>query len=46
VIAELPEIVTPSDVRRGKMRLVLGWTVTAFVFITILAGSAFSFLRN
>jgi polysaccharide chain length determinant protein (PEP-CTERM system associated) len=46
VIAEVPEIVTPSDVRRGKMRLALGWTVAAFVFITILAGSAFSFLHD
>jgi polysaccharide biosynthesis transport protein len=45
VIAEVPEIVTPLDVRRGKMRSVLGWSVAAFVFITILAGSAFSFLH-
>jgi polysaccharide biosynthesis transport protein len=46
VIAEVPEIVTSSALRRGKMRAALGWTVAAFVFITILAGSAFSFLHD
>jgi polysaccharide biosynthesis transport protein len=46
IIAEVPEIVTPNDTRKGKMRLTLGWTVASFVFITILAGSAFSFLHN
>jgi polysaccharide biosynthesis transport protein len=46
VIGEVPEIVTLSDMRRDKMRLALGWTVAAFVFITILAGSAFSFLHD
>jgi polysaccharide biosynthesis transport protein len=46
VIAEVPEIVTSSAVRRGKMRAVLGWTVAALVFITILAGSAFSFVHD
>ena len=46
VISEVPEIVTPSDLRRGKMRIALGWTLAAFVFITILAGSAFSFLHD
>ena len=46
VISEVPEIVTPSDLRRGKMRIALGWTLAVFVFITILAGSAFSFLHD
>jgi polysaccharide biosynthesis transport protein len=46
VIAEVPEIVTPADVRVAKKKAVLGWTLAAFVFLTILAGSAFSFLRG
>jgi polysaccharide biosynthesis transport protein len=46
VIAEVPEIVTPSDMRRDKMRLAVGWAAAAFVFLTILGGSAFSFLHR
>ncbi len=46
VIAEVPEIVTSSDLRRGKMKTVLGWAVAVFVFIAIFAGSAFSFLHD
>jgi succinoglycan biosynthesis transport protein ExoP len=45
VIAELPTIVTPSDTRKAKMRMMLGWAFAAFVLIAMLAGSAFSFLR-
>lgn len=46
VISEIPEIVDPSDERKNKKRMVLGWAMTAIVAVTILAGSAFSYLRD
>jgi polysaccharide chain length determinant protein (PEP-CTERM system associated) len=46
VISEVPEVVTPSDVRSGKIRMALGWAVAAFVFLIILAGSAVSYLHG
>jgi hypothetical protein len=46
VISEIPEIVDPSDERKNKKRMVLGWAMTAVVAVTILAGSAFSYLRD
>jgi succinoglycan biosynthesis transport protein ExoP len=46
IIAEVPEIVTPSDLRREKRRMMLGWATAGFVFLTILAGTAVSYLRG
>jgi polysaccharide biosynthesis transport protein len=46
VIAEIPEIVTPSEERSSKKKMVLGWAMAALVIATILAGSAFSYLRS
>jgi succinoglycan biosynthesis transport protein ExoP len=46
VISEIPEIVSPSDERISKKRMVLGWAMTALVAVIILAGSAFSYLRD
>ncbi|MGA9673468.1 MAG: Wzz/FepE/Etk N-terminal domain-containing protein [Terracidiphilus sp.] len=46
VISEVPEILTPADERGNKWRMALGWTMAAFVAATILAGSAFSYLRQ
>jgi succinoglycan biosynthesis transport protein ExoP len=46
VIAEIPDVVSPAEVQRNKKSIMLGWTLAGFVFCTILAGSAFSFLRN
>jgi uncharacterized protein involved in exopolysaccharide biosynthesis len=46
VISEIPEIVTPSEERKNKKRMVLGWAMTAIVAVIILAGSAFSYLRD
>ena len=45
VISEIPEIVYPSDERTNKKRIALGWAMTAVVAVTILAGSAFSYLH-
>ncbi len=46
VIAEIPEIVIPADHEKGRRRVVLGWTLTAAVFLTIVAGAAFSLLHG
>jgi succinoglycan biosynthesis transport protein ExoP len=46
VIADIPEVVTPSEERSGKKKMVLGWAMAALVLATILAGSAFSYLRG
>lgn len=46
VISEIPEIVDLSDERRQKKRIVLGWAMTGVVAVTILAGSALSYLRD
>lgn len=46
VIAEIPEVVSPAEVRKSQKSLILGWTLAGFIFCTILAGSAFSLLRN
>ena len=46
IISEVPEIQLPSDERRSMRKTVLGWTMTALIIATILAGSAFSYLRG
>jgi polysaccharide chain length determinant protein (PEP-CTERM system associated) len=45
-MAEIPEIVSPSDERTTKRKMALGWAMAGVVFTVILAGSAFSFLHN
>ena len=45
VLAEVPEILRPSDEQRQKQRLALGWVVAALTFVIILAGSALSYLH-
>lgn len=44
ILSEIPEIVTPSDERSRKRRVVFGWAMAALVFATILAGSAVTYL--
>ena len=46
VISEIPEIVTPADIRSSRLRTAVGWTVCAVVFLCILAGTAFSYLHD
>jgi polysaccharide chain length determinant protein (PEP-CTERM system associated) len=46
VISEIPEIVSPSEVRSNRWRIVLGWAFAALVVLTILAGSAISYLQG
>jgi len=46
IISEVPEILLPSDERRSMRTTALGWSMAALVVATILAGSAFSYLRD
>lgn len=46
VISEIPVIVTAADEQVSKRRAWLGWAVAGFVVVTILAGSALSYLRS
>jgi len=46
VISEIPDITDPAHEKRQRQRLWLGWVTAAVVFATILAGSAFSYLRG
>jgi hypothetical protein len=44
ILSEIPEVVHPSDEAKSRRRLTLGWTMTAVVVVTILAGATISFL--
>lgn len=46
VICEIPEILDPSDARRQKVRVALGWAMATLVACAILSGSAFSYLHS
>jgi succinoglycan biosynthesis transport protein ExoP len=46
VIGEIPTIVNASDARLATRNVWLGWATAAVVLATILAGSAFSYLRG
>jgi polysaccharide biosynthesis transport protein len=46
VISEIPVIAAPTDARRERRRLWVGWATAAFISVTILLGSALSYLRG
>ena len=46
VISEIPTIVASADEQKEHRRLWLGWATAVFVSVTILLGSAFSYLRG
>jgi len=46
VISEIPTIAAPADERRARRTLWIGWATAAVVSVTILAGTAFSYLRG
>jgi polysaccharide biosynthesis transport protein len=46
VISEIPVIVTAADEQSSRKKIWLGWAVAGFVVASILAGSAFSYLRG
>jgi succinoglycan biosynthesis transport protein ExoP len=46
VISEIPTIMLVTDQQKERRRLWLGWATAVFVSVTILLGSAFSYLRG
>jgi succinoglycan biosynthesis transport protein ExoP len=46
VISEIPAIVAAADEQSERRQLWLGWATAALVTVTILLGSAFSYLRG
>jgi succinoglycan biosynthesis transport protein ExoP len=46
VISEIPAVAAPSDQRRERWMVWVGWATAAFVSVTILVGSALSYLRG
>ncbi|MFZ0868422.1 MAG: XrtA system polysaccharide chain length determinant [Candidatus Sulfotelmatobacter sp.] len=46
VISEIPAIVEAADARNERRRMWLGWATAIFVSVTILLGSALSYLRG
>jgi hypothetical protein len=46
VISEIPTVAAAADERRERRRLMVGWATAAFVSVTILVGSAVSYLRG
>jgi len=46
ILTEIPAIMNSLDEQRHKRQLWLGWVTAGIVFATILAGSAFSYLRG
>jgi hypothetical protein len=46
VLAEIPSVGAAADIKAERRRLWLGWATAAFVTVTILVGSAFSYLRG
>ena len=46
ILSEVPEILLPSDLRRSAKKRTLGWSLAALVFVTIVAGSAYTYLHG
>ena len=46
ILAEIPEIQSPSDEQVLKRRVLMGWALAMIVGVVIAAGSAVSFLRG
>jgi succinoglycan biosynthesis transport protein ExoP len=46
VLSDIPSIVNAADEQQARQRLSFGWAATAVVFVTMLAGTVFSFLRS
>src|SRR3954464_8396975 len=46
VLVEIPSVGAAADVKAERRRLWRGWATAAFVSVTILIGSAFSYLRG
>ncbi|MGH9604652.1 MAG: GumC family protein [Terracidiphilus sp.] len=46
IIAEIPEVRNPEEIRSRKKKAIFGWAAAAVAFAVILAGSAFTLLHG
>lgn len=46
ILADIPEVVIPSDDRSRKKRAALGWATAALIVAIIAAGSVFTYLHD
>jgi hypothetical protein len=46
IITEIPAIINVAEIEQANRRLWFGWAMALFVFASIAAGSAFSYLRG
>jgi len=46
IISEVPDILTAADQQHIRRKMIFGWAIAALVFVSILAGSAFSYLHS
>jgi len=46
IMSEIPEIVSQTEERRNKRKVVLGWGIAAGVVVVILAGSVFNYVHS
>jgi polysaccharide biosynthesis transport protein len=46
IISEVPEVVSTADKQETKKKALIGWATTGIVFVVILAGTAFSYIRS
>ena len=46
IITEIPAITNVAEIKQANRRLWFGWAMALFVFASIAAGSAFSYLRG
>lgn len=46
VLSEIPEVFSPSDLRAARRKMVISWVATGIAVVTVLAGSALSYLKN
>jgi polysaccharide biosynthesis transport protein len=46
IISEIPEVLNLADEQSNRKRILLGWALAGLVFATILAGSAFNYLKG
>jgi len=46
IVSEIPELPLPLDERRSLRKTAFGWSMAAIVVLTILSGSAFTYLHN
>lgn len=46
VLTEIPEVQSPLAIKAAKHKMAIGWMTTGLIAVTILAGTAFSYLRN